>query len=229
MGESSQNDFGFFFIRARSEMGMSLHDLSRFTRIPLNQIKALEDSDHASLPECVYVKGFIKACCDVLELDSSEVISSYLDSRQIFLKAKKTSRHFWISRKTVLAVLLAGCILFGLLDLYSGSNKLHQKSGAGDRIVSALSETGTGSPEEQETAKPEIIMTVHGRDNASMKIMKDGGYPEKVDIIQGSRLDFRAKKNFNILLESPRNVEISFDGKPYSIPGNEQVVNIFYP
>jgi hypothetical protein len=229
METGNLNDFGFLLSRARSELDMSIHDLSRLTRIPVHLIQALENSDHASLPEDIYVKGFIRSCCKILRLDSDIILSAYIESRDNFFRAKKKFDYIWISRKTFLAALLVVCIIFGLFDLYSGKRSEPEKNNK-TLVSDILSEPSSSvSGEEQSDNEKEMIMTVYGRDNAVMKIIRDGGYPEKIDVIQGSSFNLRAKKYFNILLESPRNVVISFNGKHYNIPGNEQVVNIFYP
>ena len=70
-------DYGNLLENARLLQGISRETLSRLTKIPVSTIISLENSDHYSLPQSVYVRGFIKACCSALNLDDRVVLGAY--------------------------------------------------------------------------------------------------------------------------------------------------------
>ncbi|WP_027360303.1 helix-turn-helix domain-containing protein [Desulforegula conservatrix] len=218
-----QRDFGDYFRNARMEHGISQESLSKLTKIPLYHIVSLENSDHEALPECVYVKGFIAACCGVLGLKSEEMAAFYMERRRLYLQNKRVKKSGWAYRKTALLIILL------LLCIYAFN--LYLDTGF---FVSKIPETTASVETQSEEIIPaikekEIILTLQGKDTALVKMIIDGDIPKKIDITKGIRFDFTAKRNFNLLIENPKNVEISFNGKPYVIPGNDQTANVFFP
>src|SRR4030095_1564080 len=61
----------------RSAKDISLDEVTRATRVGRAHLEALEAEDLASLPAPVFVKGFIRAYCEVLETDPGEGLSRY--------------------------------------------------------------------------------------------------------------------------------------------------------
>ncbi len=219
----TQRDFGDYFRNARMEHGISRESLSKLTKIPLYHIVSLENSDHEALPECVYVKGFISACCGVLGLKSEEMTAFYTESRRLYLNKIRVKKSGWAYRKAlILTILLILCVY--ALNLYL--DKIFFINKKPENTADIEIQTQEEIPLNKEK---EIILTLQGKDTALIKMIIDGDLPKKIDIIKGSRFDFTAKKHFNLLVENPKNVEINFNGNPYLIPGNDQVANVFFP
>ncbi len=57
--------------------GASIEDLARATRIGTGYLEALEAERVADLPAPVFVKGFIRACCEHLGEPSAELVQRY--------------------------------------------------------------------------------------------------------------------------------------------------------
>lgn len=233
MPKSVSKDFGEYLKKARIDQGISRETLAKLTRIPVYHISAMEDCDHDSLPECVYVKGFIKSCSTVLDINPDEVMAAYLESRRLYLLRSRGRSSGWLKTRSMLLIILFFVCLFAVnsyVDL--GKRFVNEKntdSGAGADI-DGNDAIDLSAVEGVETVKEKkMILTLIGKDRAMVKLITDGNMPEKIEVNKDTRLDFTAKRHFNLLIEDPKNVELSFNGKPYSIPGNDQVVNVFFP
>jgi cytoskeleton protein RodZ len=60
--------------QAREEQSLSLDQAAQATHIRLHYLEALESDKFESLPSTAQLRGFIRAYCDYLKLDSSELI-----------------------------------------------------------------------------------------------------------------------------------------------------------
>jgi len=54
---------------ARLKRGVSLEEAERATLIRKDYLERLESDDHSTMPEPIYVRGFVKAYADYLGLD----------------------------------------------------------------------------------------------------------------------------------------------------------------
>lgn len=52
---------------------MSLEDAERATRIRKDYLEKLESDDHTTMPEPIYVRGFVKAYANYLGLDGERL------------------------------------------------------------------------------------------------------------------------------------------------------------
>lgn len=231
--KSVSEDFGEYLKKARIDHGISRDTLAKLTRIPVYHISALEDCDHDSLPECVYVKGFIKSCSTVLDINPDDVIAAYLESRRLYLLRSKVRSKGWLKTRSFLLIILFFVCLFAVnsyVDL--GKRFVNEKNTdtASGSDVDENDAIDLSTVEGRETVKEKkMTLTLIGKDKSMIKLITDGELPKKIEVNKGTRFDFTAKRHFNLLIEDPKNVELSFNGKPYSIPGNDQVANVFLP
>ena len=65
--------------RLRKTRGVSMDDLVERTRIGRKTIMALENDLHDELPAPVYLKGFLRAYAQALQLDPDKLTTAYLD------------------------------------------------------------------------------------------------------------------------------------------------------
>lgn len=61
----------------REELGLSVYEVYRNTRIPARFIEAVERADVPALPEECYTVGFLKTYCVFLGLDAEPYVHSY--------------------------------------------------------------------------------------------------------------------------------------------------------
>ena len=60
---------GHLLERARRDRGVSLEEAEQATRIRRDYLEKLESDDHSTMPEPIYVRGFVKAYANYLGLD----------------------------------------------------------------------------------------------------------------------------------------------------------------
>lgn len=62
--------------RARKQKNASLEDVASKTKININLLKALEDNNLDGLPNKTYVKGFVKNCAKILNINTDEALNA---------------------------------------------------------------------------------------------------------------------------------------------------------
>ena len=63
--------------RARTQLGLSLADLSAQTRIPKRHLAALENHQVDRLPAKLFVIGYLRTCADRLDIDLEKLLAEY--------------------------------------------------------------------------------------------------------------------------------------------------------
>jgi cytoskeleton protein RodZ len=71
--ETDGPGIGCLLERARQKRGVSLEDAERATRIRKDYLEKLESDDQATMPELVYVRGFVRVYADYLGLDGDRL------------------------------------------------------------------------------------------------------------------------------------------------------------
>lgn len=66
----------------REKREVSLQHIAEVTRIPLRSLELIEAGDFEALPGDVFVRGFITAYADCLELDTPAVVERYAACRE---------------------------------------------------------------------------------------------------------------------------------------------------
>lgn len=61
----------------REEMGHSVYEAFRHTRVPVAYIEALEQGDLSALPGACYTVGFLKSYCEFLGLEAERYIDVF--------------------------------------------------------------------------------------------------------------------------------------------------------
>ncbi len=64
----------------REALGVELKDISRETKISMYNLILLENSDYLAMPAPVYVKGYLRSYCKLLDLDAEQVAPRYMES-----------------------------------------------------------------------------------------------------------------------------------------------------
>lgn len=74
---------GSFLKLQRERRGVSMVELSRLTRIPLASLDAIESDRFDELPGEVFVRGFLKAYAQAVDLLPADVLVRYTSSRRV--------------------------------------------------------------------------------------------------------------------------------------------------
>jgi len=71
--EAERPGIGHLLERARRSRGVSLEEAEQATRIRRDYLEKLESDDHSTMPEPIYVRGFVKAYANYLDLDGDRL------------------------------------------------------------------------------------------------------------------------------------------------------------
>ena len=115
--------------KMRSEGRVTLHEVSRETKIPVKYLAMIEEGDYESLPPDVYVKGFLKSYAEYLGIDHQKLVALYLRDKDIKenlgkngqnKKAPKVSRvtRFVVTPKMITAAAVILVAASGFYYLY---------------------------------------------------------------------------------------------------------------
>ena len=75
--------------RVREHLGISLHEIELVTKIGLQHIRNLEEGNYASLPEGVYIRGYLGALSRCLGLDQRRVAEEYMAALEDWKAARQ--------------------------------------------------------------------------------------------------------------------------------------------
>jgi cytoskeletal protein RodZ len=116
--------------RMRSEGRITIHEVSRETKVPVKYLEMIEEERYESLPPDVYVKGFLRSYADFLGVDRKKLINLYSRERDIKNningngKPKNPTKNkrvtnFVVTPKIFTAAVVILVILGGFLYLYN--------------------------------------------------------------------------------------------------------------
>jgi transcriptional regulator with XRE-family HTH domain len=70
---SRETRYRYLLEQARVNRGVSLEEAAQATRIRRDYLEKLESDDHSTMPEPIYVRGFIKTYANYLGLDGDRL------------------------------------------------------------------------------------------------------------------------------------------------------------
>jgi len=115
--------------KMRSDGRVSLHEVSRETKIPVKYLAMIEEGDCENLPPDVYVKGFLRGYAEYLGIDHQKLVELYLRDKDIKKnlenngrekKVPKTGRfpRFVVTPKMITAAVVILVAASGFFYLY---------------------------------------------------------------------------------------------------------------
>ncbi len=114
--------FGQTLRDAREDLGVTLDEAERETRINRRYLEALENEDEAAMPAAVYARGFIRTYCQYLGLNPEGMLDLYGPQRALQANVEIRPIPAEINQPRSLpirpAVVLAGLIVASLLAVY---------------------------------------------------------------------------------------------------------------
>src|SRR5215831_18440150 len=70
--------FGELFVQRRQRLGLTLQEVSSFTKLHPRFLKAIEQADFSKLPGGILTKSFIRSYAQEIGIDDSQAVSEYL-------------------------------------------------------------------------------------------------------------------------------------------------------
>lgn len=208
MGEQLKN--------LRGEGRVTLHEVSRETKIPVKYLEMIEEGAYEKLPPDVYVKGFLRSYAEFLGIEPRKIIGLYQRERDIRSNLnggkkneKKTKKKKTFSRLVVTPRLAVGAavvlaVLGGFFYLYreigrfAAVPRLVVANPAGDETVSGNTISISGFTDE------DARLTINGQpvlvsDKGEFKedVVLQGGI-NAITISAENRFEKTASKTLNI-------------------------------
>ena len=109
----------------REKRKISLSQIAAETRISLRHLESLEEGRFADLPGGIYARAFLKAYCEILKLDSQDIMQRY-EAEVIPLSEKPLKTRVQIPKQSSTFV-IHPYVVWGLLLLISGNRALFQQ------------------------------------------------------------------------------------------------------
>ena len=113
------DSFGEFLRRERELRHIELNEISKITKIKKAYLQAIENDTYDELPDIAFVKGFIRAYCNYIGLDSEQTVNYfqqfYEESFNQTVKPQKKSFRSRLNRQTIIALAAAGLVLAGIM------------------------------------------------------------------------------------------------------------------
>ena len=113
------DSFGEFLRRERELRHIELNEISKITKIKKAYLQAIENDTYDELPDIAFVKGFIRAYCNYIGLDSEQTVNYfqqfYEESFSQTVKPQKKSFRSRLNRQTITALAAAGLVLAGIM------------------------------------------------------------------------------------------------------------------
>ena len=108
---------GNFLKRQREHRQMSIAEVSRLTRVPVQTLESIESDHFDDLPGEVFARGFLKSYAQAVGLLPAEVLARYSSSRRVAIvtplpaaspvqAAREGSRRFGMAIAFVLLLIL---------------------------------------------------------------------------------------------------------------------------
>ena len=72
-------EFGSTLRAAREAKGLSTRQLADKTHLLAQQIEALEREDFSRIAAPIYGRGFVKLCCEALEIEAKPLVDAFMD------------------------------------------------------------------------------------------------------------------------------------------------------
>jgi hypothetical protein len=200
----------------RSEGRVTLHEVSRETKIPVKYLEMIEDGAYDKLPPDVYVKGFLRSYAEFLGIEPRKIISLYQRERDIRsnLKGekkneKKTKKKTTFTRLVVTPRLVVGAavvlaVLGGFYYLYreigrfAAVPRLVVTKPAGDETISGntISVSGFTDEDARFTINGQPVL-VSDKGESKEDVVLQGGV-NAIMISAENRFGKEASKTLNI-------------------------------
>jgi len=236
--------FGQYLQALRLEKKISLEKISDETRIGLSMLQLIEKEDHDSLPDEVFVKGFLRSYAKAVGADGDEAVRRYESRRKVlqkldatYLDSGTTPTRWWWKMILIcgLFVTLIFISVFGLafMEHYLSDRAIQETESVGEMAPVGNPQTPAESTDEgvskaTDSDKHELYVVVV--EDTWMKIIIDNGSSRRYELKAGDDLKLEANSNFNLLIGNAAGVKITLNDKAIAVSGKSgEFVNIDLP
>jgi transcriptional regulator with XRE-family HTH domain len=236
--------FGRYLQSMRLEKKITLEKVSEETRIAISNLRLIEKEDLETLPDEVFVKGFLRSYARAIGADGDEAVKLYEARLNMISRladagsySPRSSLFAW--RNLILSIIVILVVM--VLTLYGVSYfqsrmpapEIVEAPAGSEHSVAAVSRQETGSSVKRSaTPKPleTLILQITAVDDTWIKVIVDNQDSKEYNLMSGEKLEMEASAGFNLLIGNAGGLELEFNGKPIKISGKAgEVVNIQLP
>ena len=182
----------------RLNLGLTLEEVARQTRIKKNFLEKLEANDWVNLPPQTYLAGFVKSYAKVLRLDEKKVMAVF---RREYPPSAVSATWSKLLRPAVyftpqIAIQSAVIVSFTAVIIYLGVVFLSTITGPRLRILTPVNNLTTKAAEIEieGVADKEASFFINGQ---RVLLDQDGKFSTKLELLKGeNRIEFLAKNKF---------------------------------
>jgi cytoskeletal protein RodZ len=242
--EKESFSFGYYLQSIRLKKNITLETVAEETRIAMSNLTLIEKEDVESLPDPVFVKGFLRSFAQAIGADGNEAVRLY--EGRLNMKSRLDDVQSYSPRSTVapwrnliLSILaVAGLIALSLYGIsYFQHHNLLDEAAVPSSAVKPpaekhsadrkLSDTKTGT---QPETSLKLVLQISALEDTWMKIIVDNQEPKEYNLHSGDQLEEEATRGYNLLIGNAAGLELKLNGEPIKISGKEgEVVNLQIP
>ncbi len=220
--------------KIRQELGLSLEEVQKKTKIHLNILKALEGDSFTDLSP-IYLKGFLKIYCKFLGVDPKEYIPDYRETRSQpsnvpvtkdtragtgkFDFLKTAGRKYKRALVFILIIILLSIGLYNLGKVVSSRRKPHLIKAKSSYIIAEKKEIKkekkVNAVARKETP-PGIRLGIRARENCWVDLKVDGRVVFHRVLEKGRFETWQAKDRIELSLGNAQAVELEVNGQRFS-------------
>ncbi|MDD3486893.1 MAG: DUF4115 domain-containing protein [Candidatus Moranbacteria bacterium] len=214
----------------RSEGRVTLHEVSRDTKIPMKYLEKIESGCYEELPPDVYVKGFLRAYAEFLGVDPKKIISLYEREKEIksnlcseekktpVKKAKKPASLVITPRYLAVAVIVIAIVggfsyLYNQVGRFAAVPRLVITSPASDESVPGNSISVSGFTDE------DAKLTINGQ---PVLVSDRGEFKEDILLQNGvNAVTISAENRFEKKISKILNIKSDYQAPEVANGGDE--------
>lgn len=217
--------------KRRTELGKSIEEISKLTKIKKSYIEAIEEGNFSELPIEIYTKSYIKIYSELLGVDSKKLIEEY----EKFLNSKRSSqeRDFvnlierneeftkdknvksekypkWLVKTSISAVVIL--LIFIILNYERRKEVLPPPPPEKIEKIETKEETSNLSVKDREE-KPNLqTLKIQATDKVWMRITIDEREKREFLLNSGQDIELQAQKSFKAHIGNAGGVKVYFNG-----------------
>ncbi|MCM8779016.1 MAG: DUF4115 domain-containing protein [Candidatus Omnitrophica bacterium] len=202
--------------KARESKQLSLEEVYRITHIPTRVLDCLEREEFDKLAGAVYVKSFLKKYAEFLNLNSEEIIKTYLSgltpastnnipviAPQERIGQRRDFKRLIMGSVSVLVVIFLLTSFLHFLKKSLREGKREKKP-----LITKTEEKFLIPPGE------ELVLKIMAKRDTWLQVKADGKILFQHTLKAGSEESWRAKKSFELGIGEAKNLSIFLNGKP---------------
>ncbi len=209
------------YLRAlREERKGSLEEMAHATRVSVRQLQALESDNFAELPAPVFVKGFIRAYCEVLGEPADEALGLYHDMRgepRVSERPVPSTRPAPSWSASPIFISLALLMVFGAgllalnLGVKRGPEPVAEPTAPAATVEPVATSPTAPSPAQESRASQRLI--VKALEPTWIRIQADDGRVAEELLRPGATREWTAQKRFLLTVGNAGGIDVTLNGQ----------------